>query len=606
LISNNPRIRNMNSAAVAKMSVDAINKAADMSSSMGARDYREFGGSQEQAARDIQEKTNFASSGLGGFGAALLAKAGEGTTEYEQLQTFFKAGGLTAKSLGSGGTQKIADILHTTTGDVNQIGGNRLLQRDAMKQEGIVNTLNEIHTQTAVRSFWDYAKATGLDEKEHKAKFAEYMKKNPKGSVEEYFNKNIKERLGEVGQSIYESQQQTIKMDFLDSLRTPEEKKRYQAALSEDKARSIALSEKYASANAPILTQAISALAEGKDFKGTAQALSGILAVSTDKKALTADQQAAITNAATAGEDLGKKLSTARGSNEAFKAGALEDINKLNAGIKTAALLDAEKAGGITTEEGRRKLGDAKDLGDVSREELEDLAKYGPNMGFTSAKKSEGDLNDLEAKQQTGKKLTSTEQTQMKQLQTIRKITGFRSDKSVEMALKGDLGNVAASMIQGQKDAIAEDQISESKKERTSQLSKTLDLRQTEKSPAAAADAAEIKAARDYFKDKGGDEAMLAQWKDSSLGGKDNYFSNKKDPITKKPKNWGALGNTLANTAAEIDKDTLAARAGAGDKPPTAEEKSKKDLIDAMGKLTTALNSGEAVTALTSLANALK
>ena len=601
LISNNPRIRNMNSAAVAKMSVDAINKAADMSSSMGARDYREFGGSQEQTAREIQEKTNFASSGLGGFGAALLAKAGEGTEEYAKLQEYFKSGGLTATALGNGGIQKIADILHTTTGDVNQIGSNKLLQRDAMKQEGVVNTLNEIHTQTAVKSFWDYGKGRGLDEQREKAGFKEYMKNNPKGSVEEYFNMHIKERLGTVGQSIYDSQQQTIKMDFLDSLRSEPEKARYKAALSEDKARSIELSQKYAGANAPVLTQAISALAEGKDFKGTAQALSGIFAISKPtNKDVTPAQQAAMNNAAAAGEDLGKILSTTKGRSEAFKAGALEDINKLNAGIKAAALLDAEKAGGDATAEGKIKKQTAEKLGDVTKEELDDLAKYGPNLGYNSAKEAEGAFNDLTEKQRAGT-ISATERTQLKQLQTISKITGFRSDKAVALAQRGDLGNVGASMIQGQKDAIAEDQIRESKKQRTEALTKTLDTLGAEQS---TGNATEIAAAREYFKDKGGDEAMLAQWKDQSVGGKDNYFANKKDAAGK-AKDWGGLGQALGGTAAAIERDTAAARIGAGDKPPTAEEKSKKELIDALGKLTTALNSGQAVGAISNLADAL-
>ena len=601
LISNNPRIRNMNSAAVAKMSVDAINKAADMSSSMGARDYREFGGSQEQTAREIQEKTNFASSGLGGFGAALLAKAGEGTEEYAKLQEYFKSGGLTATALGNGGIQKIADILHTTTGDVNQIGSNKLLQRDAMKQEGVVNTLNEIHTQTAVKSFWDYGKGRGLDEQREKAGFKEYMKNNPKGSVEEYFNMHIKERLGTVGQSIYDSQQQTIKMDFLDSLRSEPEKARYKAALSEDKARSIELSQKYAGANAPVLTQAISALAEGKDFKGTAQALSGIFAISKPtNKDVTPAQQAAMNNAAAAGEDLGKILSTTKGRSEAFKAGALEDINKLNAGIKAAALLDAEKAGGDATAEGKIKKQTAEKLGDVTKEELDDLAKYGPNLGYNSAKEAEGAFNDLTEKQRAGT-ISATERTQLKQLQTISKITGFRSDKAVALTQRGDLGNVGASMIQGQKDAIAEDQIRESKKQRTEALTKTLDTLGAEQS---TGNATEIAAAREYFKDKGGDEAMLAQWKDQSVGGKDNYFANKKDAAGK-AKDWGGLGQALGGTAAAIERDTAAARIGAGDKPPTAEEKSKKELIDALGKLTTALNSGQAVGAISNLADAL-
>lgn len=599
LIANNPQIRNMNSASIAKMSVDSINRAAEMSSSMGARDYREFGGSQEQTARDIQEKANFASSGLGGFGAALLAKAGEGTDEYKQLQDMFKSGGLTASALSSGGMQKIADIMHTTVGDVNQIGSNKLLQRDAYKQQGIADTINEVQSVSAVKSFWDGGKSRGLDKAAKQKEFAEYMQKNPQGSVEEFFNMRVKDRLSLAGQSVYESQQQTIKMDFLDSMRSPEEKKRYKAALAEDKARSIAISEKYAGANAPALTQAVSALAEGKDFKGTAQALSGILAISTDGRKLTADQQAAINTAATAGEDLGKKLSKAKGSSEAYKMGALEDINKLQAGIKTAALLDAKKAGGELTEEGKSKLEAAKKLGSVSKEELDELAKYGPNMGFTSAKDAEGRLNDLETKQSEGKeKLTATEATQLRQLQTIRKITGFRSDKAVDLAQKGSLGSVAASMVQGQKDAIAEDQIAANKKERTSQLSKQLDTLGSEKYGST-----EVNAAKDYFKDKGGTAEMLTQWQDSSRGGKDNYFAGKKGPGGK-PKDWGALGATLSSTAAKIDADTAAAKTG--DKPPTAEEKSKKDLIDAMTKLTTALNSGEAVGALTRLADSLK
>ena len=530
-----------------------------------------------------------------------MAKAGEGTEEYAKLQEYFKSGGLTATALGNGGIQKIADILHTTTGDVNQIGSNKLLQRDAMKQEGVVNTLNEIHTQTAVKSFWDYGKGRGLDEQREKAGFKEYMKNNPKGSVEEYFNMHIKERLGTVGQSIYDSQQQTIKMDFLDSLRSEPEKARYKAALSEDKARSIELSQKYAGANAPVLTQAISALAEGKDFKGTAQALSGIFAISKPtNKDVTPAQQAAMNNAAAAGEDLGKILSTTKGRSEAFKAGALEDINKLNAGIKAAALLDAEKAGGDATAEGKIKKQTAEKLGDVTKEELDDLAKYGPNLGYNSAKEAEGAFNDLTEKQRAGT-ISATERTQLKQLQTISKITGFRSDKAVALAQRGDLGNVGASMIQGQKDAIAEDQIRESKKQRTEALTKTLDTLGAEQS---TGNATEIAAAREYFKDKGGDEAMLAQWKDQSVGGKDNYFANKKDAAGK-AKDWGGLGQALGGTAAAIERDTAAARIGAGDKPPTAEEKSKKELIDALGKLTTALNSGQAVGAISNLADAL-
>jgi hypothetical protein len=156
-------------------------------------------------------------------------------------------------------------------------------------------------------------------------------------------------------------------------------------------------------------------------------------------------------------------------------------------------------------------------------------------------------------------------------------------------------------MIQGQKDAIAEDQIRESKKQRTEALTKTLDTLGAEQS---TGNATEIAAAREYFKDKGGDEAMLTQWKDQSVGGKDNYFANKKDTAGK-AKDWGGLGQALGSTAAAIERDTAAARVGAGDKPPTAEEKSKKELIDALGKLTTALNSGQAVVALSKLADAL-
>ena len=151
LAANNPNLQFANSSATTELALKAVRTAADMGSSMSGADFRQAGGSQAMAMKEIQESQAFAQSGLGNSIAAFysLAKGkkftdpvtGEEKDATEELNRMSEAGELTGSGLATGGFAKIAEMLGISTNTLANRAGDPVYAQEAMKDEDIMKNV---------------------------------------------------------------------------------------------------------------------------------------------------------------------------------------------------------------------------------------------------------------------------------------------------------------------------------------------------------------------------------------------------------------------------------------------------------------------------------
>jgi hypothetical protein len=360
---------------------------------------------------------------------------------------------------------------------------------------------------------------------------------------------------------------QSIMQGLRDSTLTEEEKNAHTARVAQSAKDDEEISRKYASANAPVITQMLSALSEGKSPKETTEALTHIFA--TDNVDLKS-QKDALEAAQTSSKGLISLINKSAGTEQAIKGGAVGKINELTQNIKTS--LGDSEAG--------------KKIQNIGEADLRNMLDAGKDLHIGSAKEARARLNDLE-QQVKDKNINPNDNPE--EYKALRALRGWQAvgaiddDEAVEDMQKGTLSGVTAGILRGVKDRTGKAKLKEIKDAAISNLDKEL---------AGSKDQDKVKELRAQYGE--GIKGTRAIFEAFDAG--EGAFSQNK--------NWEGVGRALQATQTKLSDETDKATSSG---QVNQEDKFKHEMLKAMEGLTKSINSGGGFTSLIdNLAKALR
>ena len=539
LAANNPNLQFANSSATTELALKAVRTAADMGSSMSGADFRQAGGSQAMAMKEIQESQAFAQSGLGNSIAAFysLAKGkkftdpvtGEEKDATEELNRMSEAGELTGSGLATGGFAKIAEMLGISTNTLANRAGDPVYAQEAMKDEDIMKNVLAAKDASVMTTLFTGLENRGKGSKEEVIE--KYKKAKQEGKTDNEFLLN--EIQPHVSDDFYLQYKQTIQKGLRDSLKTPEERKKVEDLINKQALEDTIVSRELDSKRAPIVTQVVEAMGIGQEFgqEAAEEAFANIFTTKDITKGETKKAVSAARESATRLSEVtsNKNLPEAERAKE-----SAQEINKILTARSRIAAERGEKTdikANFTAEKlnllkGLKDLGSASTLKDA-RQRLEELEKRDPSTLSPSAKK---DLETLRAAKESGY---------------------FSSEQSYQQARKGTIEGLSAGVVQSYADEEVKNVIDKRKKLLVNQMGERLQ-QQAESNPVDDADKAQKenirKAMEHYTKtDASGkkyvdwaemyeDRADINRKKEASKGQKENYFAKQSKAINDKYK----------------------------------------------------------------------
>lgn len=568
LAQNNPQLQHMNEGATTHLALNAITKAAAQGSRMTSQDFRAEGGSQGMAAANIQESMRFTQSNMGQARSAILAAFHGDPEKYKAVKAIL-ARHTTERELNDTGLEEIAKATGRSRSDLLGMSQDKTLAAEGLKIEDVAKEVSGATQESAYKSFFE---GSTMDRKSIEADYAKHMASG--GTELDFVNGQILSRSDVTGvrKKMLASTggyRQSILAGLRDSGLTDDEKAAHTDRVNQSAKDDAEISKKYAAANAPIITQMVSALAEGKSFKGTTHALASIF--STENVADQA-RKTKLEAAQASGKGLADILGKTKGNEQAIGAGAVGEINKLTGSIK----------GLIGTDEG-------KNIKDIDEGELRNLLDVGKTLDLKNKDEAQARLNDLEKQANSGKinaQSNPNEMKAMRALQTMRSLNGLNSDKALESMQQGTVGGVTAGIYQGYQGNVGQAKLKEITDTTISRLDTDLS-----KDPKLAAQLAELR--KQYGEGKAGTSKMLDAYEAGS-----GVFADTKDARYK------GIRNKLGEAQERISSETDKAMSNGTVNP---EDKYKTDMLKAFEGLTKAINSGGGFTDLLSnLATALK
>ena len=449
LAANNPNLQFANSSANTELALKAVRTAADAGRVMSGADYRASGGNQAMAMGEIQESQAFAQSGLGNTYATFLAQAkgktytdenGNVMDAFEALKEMAKNGELTGTALSQGGMEKVAKILGKNVSDVAYQASNPLMATEALRDEDIMKAVYEAKDPSVMQSFFN-----GLQKRKNDAgeqltqetilkKYKEAKANNI--TDDQFFLQEVIPSLNPGGQNMFREQKNTIYNYFRNSLRTPEEKARMEEIINKQAAEDKEVSRQLDSKRAPIVTQAISAMATGKEL-GEEAGLEAFSNIFTTKDTTLGETKKAVDKARESAVDLNKVV--------ADKA-MPEDKRKEEAAARINDILSARIAAA-------REKGKSTDVkATVTKEKLELITEgLGAMSGIENVTKAKEKLAGLQKRNRLGQ-LKDPQKRELAILTAAQEIDAFSSEQSLKFAKSGTLEGTAAAVVQGYAD----------------------------------------------------------------------------------------------------------------------------------------------------------
>jgi hypothetical protein len=513
LAANNPNLQFANSSANTELAIKAVRTAADSGRMMGGADYREAGGNQALAMGEIQESQAFAQTGLGNAYATFLGQAkgktytdenGNVKDSMEALKEMADNGELTGSELASGGLEKIAKILGTDVSTVAYQADNPLLAQKAMQQEDIMKAVYAAKDPSVMKTFF-----SGLEKRVDSSGenitqeriLNKYKEAKAGGMADSVFMmQEVIPYLNPGGQQLFREQENTIMRGFRDSLRTPEEKGRMEELINKQAAEDKEVSRQLDSKRAPIVTQAISALATGAELgpDAAAEAFGNIF---TTKDVTLAETKKAVNKAREAATDLNQVVSDKNMPEEEKREQVAVKINDiLSARIATA-----------------RERGKPTDLkATVNKEKLTLVTEgLGSMSGIDNVFKAKEKLADLEKRNSRGQ-LKEPQKRELAILKAAQEMNILSSDQSLKLGKSGTLEGVTAAVVQGYADEEVKDIIDKRKNIQVESMGAVLE----EKSKGVAIDEddrkekEEIQAAMKHYTYKNAEGRDYVNWKE--------------------------------------------------------------------------------------------
>ena len=566
LVRNNPQLQFASQTAVTNLSMKAVQTAASLGTALKAEDYRQMGGAQGIAGAEVKEGLEYAQSSKGAAVAAWLQAAKDNGKLDEAIEAFQK-GEFSAESLATGqGLDKLASLTGRSTAEVVAMGhsSNAVMQQRALKDQKIFEAVSQQGKEDRARDFYSSHMLTGElgangvntnSEEEVNRRFAESQARGE--SLDAFFNKEfISKNVGNPeAQGAAVKYEQTLKERLINSQRSKEEDviaARVKAAADTQEE----TSKKFAAIQAPVVTQAISALMEGKTGKNLTEALTGIFAVKGEDDPRRQGFEGANKAVQEAAEIMRKNVG---GDKELYKPGTKggisEKLNDLVRGrIKAAkAIEDTRSTKGMEanlTPEGLQRL-------------VESGGQLRSDPNLDTAAKRKQRLQELEEEAAGGFKGSSKEQRDIKErtLDALRKhksLGTLEDDAAFKAATGGTVAGVLGGATLAQVAAEKKRLLQESKNEDVQTMDVYLSeaSQKTNKEGTITSDAQEVQQARAYYVEKYGEKdasaKMLEEYEKRGISdedNKDNYFRQNK--ISEK----GRLAGILVSTSEKIASD---------------------------------------------------
>jgi hypothetical protein len=429
----------MSEVGTTKLAIGAVSRATFAATQMTAEDLRNAGGKEGLVASDVRSRAEFGQSKLGSGIAAMFGSVAGDEKKTEYLTNLFKEGKLTEKSLSEGMLDEIGQNLGKSSTEMNSIFQNRVLAKEALKDDKLSELFAGEGTDKTINAtlFEGLERATGKTKEEHIAEFKEFMKK-PGATLQKYKTSNIIDKFeDEDAQQAYEKYSPMLDQEFLESL-DPDAKKRFEQNQQRMTQLDTDLAKKYAGANAPLVTQAIGAIAENRE--GT-----------TEEMVAGVTKLFAMPGMGEGAQEAAQKIASLSGSKE-FDKEAVGSINTIvNAQREKAKkqqnenLLSGKQTDYMTSQR-------ANELGEVNEEEIDsavDALKDNPLAKNAAAARKR--LEELD-KQEAEGTLEEGNKQSLEGLRTFKKLGLLDSEKAYGMAKKGGRGAVAAGVIQAEVD----------------------------------------------------------------------------------------------------------------------------------------------------------
>jgi hypothetical protein len=613
LAANNPRLSTVSAQTTTKMALSAVSKAADIGSSMSAKEYRQAGGSQGIASDEVSSQAAYMSSGIAQQNAAVLGAAkGLGTMidkdgkEYnvaDRLMEEMKAGRLDAEDYATGKAHKrIAEI---TQGKIDEdttarLGTSKQAAEVGMGYTDVSEAIRSDKDRAIGKNFWkDISTASNgkITEDIFKKRVAEEKAKGDKGvSRQDIMNSLAREVAGndEAEYLIKTYQGSAIRQD-IDKDRTPAERARFEKRKAERAATDARIDKTYAANQSPVAQQMLDALMQGKDFEGTADLVGGIFATSGDGYKYKNDKnKESVDKAKEATKKMSEISAKAEGSqSEMINLGIGQTISEFIGGRKAEATERGEKADHLKE--------------NISNDDLVQEAENLKNADKTSnAAQARGALKDLRNMQskgllKEGDKLSKS----LKALETAEALGHLDSDEALKMAKGGDLQHVAAATVKAQQVANVD---REMKKEKTSSLA---DLGKTLDAGSSGIEGKAIRDARDFYSKQLGvsatdpavTEKMFKDFQNPTSGAKGTNFFQDAEGKRRTDLDKSSLTEALKDTQEKISETEAKLKETSG---KGGADSANQPLIQAMKDLLDGITSGGGIKdALSGLATAL-
>jgi hypothetical protein len=586
LAKSNPQLQYMNAGASTDMALKAVGSAAQLGRFMRPDEYRGAGGAQGIAAGEIKGGLAFAQSGMGQFQSSMLAIA-KTPEQKQKLKEMFEAG-LTGTDLESGKMEEIADILGMSVDDVQRAGSNPLLARRGMKNdENAKIVTGKAAEEGAIKAFYQgFINTEGGDIQEKlEAEFKTF-----EGSYSDFANQRIIPNLNKDGQEMYEKYGDSfLRKRFIRSRMSETEQKEFDAEVERQTKRDTEISKKLDAAHAPLITQAVSALGEGKTFEGAAEAIGNILATPDYQSQKIKD---IMTQARSSAGQLFKMSESFDDDEMLIKDGKFADeLNSVLQAQRSAAAAKLEEGSGATAAEkaeAKKLLESGVGSRKFTGEEFKAAADFARAQGGTA----EEQLRRLGTLEKKGSARNANEEEEYNQLKNLKEMHLLSSGENYEK-LKENKGlrATAAGVIQSEASSKIRAAMDEIKANEEDKLYSGLKLE------TGAGGDKQIAAAIANF---GGDEKKMVEAYRQSRekpDDKNNYFNREENKEIKK-----SIGDRVRQTDESIQQIQIAKQEEAAGKP----KDSAVELTKVIDNLIKAINTGSLTTSIKDLATALK
>lgn len=585
---NNPQLQYMNSAATADMTMKAVSTAASMGAAMRPEDYRKAGGAQGLTSQLVTSTQAYLSSGLGGSKAALMAMAtqtddkGNETPESKALKERISKADASEMN---GIMMDVAKLKNMSPGELYSAISNPLLQQEALSDESISSSLEAGAQETIEKSFDNgLQRYTGgeMSVASLKEKYLEMQKKGPV-DLQKFLMTEVYSKLsGPEAQEFVKQYKPHIQKMLVESGMSEEQKNKIYKAVEEQAAAAKQLSKDFAGRNAPIITQAIDAIAKGENTEDTAQALAGIFATKNSDSERT---KMAMEEARKGGMGIAA-IAASEGSDIDKAKDMASEINKVQAARR---IRRAEELGGGSDAEAKA----ASEIRDVTEEGIKNMASTLQASTASTAKEAREQLADLrkQAADPEQAKRMSPEAKRMLEAYDMAENAGMlRHDSSWNRLRAGKVRNVGAAVLETVNEDDKKKYVDAQKQNIVTSLDKQ--LQEVAKGTDGNGPNKDIQDALAYYngkdesgKSRGGVAQMLKDWSQPFDGSPNNYFKDKEKRSKLESSGLGSYLNTANEDISKMEKDIMA-------KGGSPEDKSREDMKKMFEGLTAAIQDG--------------